>query len=80
MYPTWNIFLVLQLKIIINITKKKYLSINFIDFNWANIFFQVLITLIGVLLANSAPEPTDWMNETHRQSNNKSLNKNSQDW
>ncbi|CAH1716043.1 unnamed protein product [Aphis gossypii] len=43
----------------------------------------VLITLIGVLLANSASEPllpTDWMNETHRQSNNKSLNKNSQDW
>lgn len=45
--------------------------------------FQVLITLIGVLLANSAPEPylsTDWSNESHRQSNNKSLNKNSQDW
>ena len=47
------------------------------------ILFQVLITLIGVLLANSASEPllpTDWSNETHRQSNNKSLNKNSQDW
>ncbi|KAL4150115.1 hypothetical protein QTP88_003952 [Uroleucon formosanum] len=42
----------------------------------------VLITLIGVLLANSASEPllpTDFSNETHRQSNNKSLNKNYQD-
>ncbi|VVC45993.1 Cystine-knot cytokine [Cinara cedri] len=45
----------------------------------------VLITLIGVLLANSASEPylpADWSShESHRQSNNKSLNsKNSQDW
>uniref|UniRef100_A0A2S2QRT6 Uncharacterized protein n=1 Tax=Sipha flava TaxID=143950 RepID=A0A2S2QRT6_9HEMI len=43
----------------------------------------VLITLIGVLLANSATDyksSKDWLNETHRQSNNKSLNKNPQDW
>ncbi|XP_050428583.1 uncharacterized protein LOC126838302 [Adelges cooleyi] len=40
----------------------------------------VLITVFGVLLANSATEtylPSDWANDSHRQSNNKSLN---QDW